>query len=154
MKMKTIALMGLMWLGFGLSASAQEQPEQSKAEIRFEKETHDFGKIREGELPSFEFKFTNVGEEPLVISRVNVSCGCTTPDWTRGPIPPGKTGFVKATYNSAGRPGAFDRSVTITTNAKTPVKVLNIKGDVIPQQPNEPISPSSQKPSILQKDQN
>ena len=81
--MKPLAWMIVMWMGFSLSASAQEQPEQSKAEIRFEKETHDFGKIREGELPSFEFKFTNVGEEPLVISRVNVSCGCTTPDWTR-----------------------------------------------------------------------
>jgi Protein of unknown function (DUF1573) len=147
-------ILGLIISIFGFGVQAQEQPEQSKAEIRFEKETHDFGKIREGEMPSFEFKFTNIGEEPLVISRVNVSCGCTTPDWTRGPIAPGKTGFVKATYNSTGRPGVFDRSVTITTNAKTPVKVLNIKGEVIPQQPNEPLSPSSQKPSILQKDQN
>ncbi|MFD2512532.1 DUF1573 domain-containing protein [Pontibacter locisalis] len=105
----------------------------SQAEIKLEKETHDFGTIAEGTQASYEFKVKNVGNQPLIISAVQPSCGCTTPEWTREPIQPGKTGLIKAMYNSTGRPGPFHKSITVTTNAATPTQVLYIKGDVGPK---------------------
>jgi len=67
----------------------------------------------------------------VVISHVQASCGCTTPEWTKEPVLPGKTGFVKALYNSNGRPGVFNKTITVTSNATDPSKVLTIKGEVI-----------------------
>lgn len=99
--------------------------------IKFESETHDFQKVAEGTLATHEFKFKNTGNQPVVISHVQASCGCTTPDWTKEPVLPGKSGFVKAAYNSNGRPGAFNKSITVTSNASEATKVLTIKGDVI-----------------------
>jgi hypothetical protein len=152
--MKKLWILFILLLGSSWNAFSQEQPDQSKAEIKFEKEMHHFGKIREGELATYEFKFTNIGEEPLLITRVNVSCGCTTPEWSKDPIAPGKTGYIRATYNSANRPGVFNRSITVTTNAKTPVKVLSIQGDVYTPKPNEPVNPVSNQNSPIQKDNN
>src|SRR5437870_282846 len=87
--------------------------------LKFEKETHEFGTIAEGVQATYEFKFKNTGNQPVVISNVQPSCGCTTPDWTKEPILPGKSGMVKAVYNSTGRPGAFHKSITVTSNAAT-----------------------------------
>ncbi|MDQ4141177.1 MAG: DUF1573 domain-containing protein [Bacteroidota bacterium] len=98
--------------------------------IKFEKETHDFGTVAEGVQATYEFKFKNTGNQPVVISNVQPSCGCTTPDWTKEPILPGKSGMVKAVYNSAGRPGAFHKSITVTSNASNPTQALFIKGTV------------------------
>jgi hypothetical protein len=99
--------------------------------IKFETENHDFGKVTEGNLATHEFKFKNTGNQPVVISNVQASCGCTTPEWTKEPVMPGKTGFVKAAYNSNGRPGVFNKTITVTSNAAEASKVLAIKGDVI-----------------------
>jgi hypothetical protein len=119
-----IALLTLLLVSF--SASAQ-------GELTFEKETHDFGKIAEGTLASYEFKVKNVGDQPVVISNVQPSCGCTTPDWTKTPILPGKTGVIKAVYNSASRPGPFYKSISVVSNGKTPNTTIYIKGDVGPK---------------------
>jgi len=109
-----------------ISTSAMAQ-----GELKFETDNHDFTKVTEGTLATHEFKFKNVGNQPVVISNVQASCGCTTPDWTKEPIAPGKAGFVKAVYNSNGRPGVFNKTITVTSNAKEATKVLSIKGDVI-----------------------
>lgn len=111
-----------------VAAPAKENPNQ--AEFKFEKEVHDFGNVKEGDQATFTFKFTNIGKEPLVISNVQASCGCTTPSWTKEPVKPGESGTVTAIYNSKGRPGNFNKAVTITSNAKTSSKVLFIKGNV------------------------
>jgi hypothetical protein len=99
--------------------------------LKFESESHDFAKVSEGTIASYEFKFKNTGDQPVVISHVQASCGCTTPDWTKEPILPGKTGFVKAAYNSNGRPGMFNKTITVASNATEPSKVLTIKGEVL-----------------------
>ncbi len=113
---------------------------QGKSEATFDKTVHDFGKVSEEEGNiSCEFIIKNTGDAPLVISRVNASCGCTTPDWTKAPIAPGATGFVKATYGAKGRPGPFSKTVSVYTNAKDNAYVLTIKGDVIPK-PQDPES--------------
>jgi uncharacterized protein YdeI (BOF family) len=104
----------------------------SQAQIVFDKGTHDFGKIPEGTVANYEFKFTNKGTEPLIINSVKASCGCTTPNWTREPVMPGKDGVITASYNSKGRPGAFNKSITIQTNSTTNSSALiYIKGVVI-----------------------
>ena len=90
---------------------------------------HDFGKIKQGTPVTYEFKFTNKGKVPLVITNAQPSCGCTTPDWSRNPIPPGQQGFIKATYNAAAV-GPFNKSITVTANTDPGVTQLSIKGEV------------------------
>lgn len=103
--------------------------------ITFEKTEHDFGKIHEenGRV-SVVFNFKNEGMSPLVLSNVRASCGCTTPTWTKEPVEPGQTGSITVTYNPNGRPGRFQKTVTITSNATEATKKVYIKGEVIPKQ--------------------
>lgn len=106
-----------------------------QAVITFEKTEHDFGKINEADgRVSVVFNFKNEGMAPLVLSNVRASCGCTTPTWTKEPVEPGKTGAITVTYNPNGRPGRFQKTVTITSNASEPTKKVYIKGEVIPKQ--------------------
>ncbi len=108
--------------------------------LTFEKTEHDFGKINEADgRVTTVFKFKNEGMEPLVLSNVRASCGCTTPKWTREPIEPGQTGEITVTYNPNGRPGRFQKTITVTSNATEATKRLYIKGEVIPK-PAKPIN--------------
>ncbi|GAB2951870.1 hypothetical protein GCM10027048_16090 [Hymenobacter coalescens] len=116
----SLALVLLLALG----ASAQ-------GVLQFTEMQHDFNQVAEGSLATHEFKFKNTGNQPVVIANVQASCGCTTPDWTKTPVLPGKTGFIRAAYNSAGRPGQFNKTVTVTSNAKEPSMTLTIKGTVV-----------------------
>jgi len=102
----------------------------NKPEFKFEKETHDFGKIPQGKPVSYEFTFTNTGEEPLIISNVESSCGCTVPKYTNTPVLKGKTGTITVTFNAASVQPSFAKAVTIKSNARTPNKLLYIKGEV------------------------
>src|SRR6187399_1621497 len=94
--------------------------------ISFKSESYDFGNIEEGPAAEHVFTFTNTGKEAIVIQRVQPSCGCTTPDWTKDPIGPGKTGMIKASYGTQGRPGPFEKTMTVFTNAGT--KMVTFKG--------------------------
>ena len=126
--MKKTILCLMLFLLAGISyASAQ-----SKAEIKFDKTTHDFGTFSEEKpIVSCTFTFTNVGNAPLVIHQAIASCGCTVPEYTQEPVLPGKTGTVKVTYNGTGRyPGHFRKSITLRTNAKTEIMRLFIEGDM------------------------
>ncbi len=109
------------------TATATPASDANKAEFKFSDETHDFGTVVEGTPTSYEFVFTNVGKEPLILTNAVGSCGCTTPKWSKEPIAPGKTGSVTVTYDS-NRVGPFNKSVTLSSNAKTPSKVIIIKG--------------------------
>jgi hypothetical protein len=118
----------LFALALALPVLAQTETKDKPA-IKFKSENHDFGKIKE---------FVNTGKGALIISNVAASCGCTTPDWTREPIAPGKTGKIKAVYNSQGRPGQFTKQVTVTSNAAEATKVLTISGLVEKVEPGVP----------------
>ena len=102
--------------------------------ITFNETTHDFGKINEadGKVTTI-FEFINEGMTPLVLTNVRASCGCTTPKWTHEPIEPGQKGQITVTYNPSGRPGRFQKTVTVTSNATVPTTKLYIKGEVIPK---------------------
>ncbi|MDN5203798.1 DUF1573 domain-containing protein [Fulvivirgaceae bacterium BMA10] len=109
---------------------------QEKASITFDNKIHKFGEVKEEAGPIVhEFIFTNTGNAPLKIGKVKASCGCTTPGWSTDSIMPGGTGFIKAQYNPTNRPGAFKKSLTVTSNAET--TVLFIEGRVIPK-PKKP----------------
>ena len=99
--------------------------------IIFEKTEHDFGVVAEngGDI-TYEFTFKNESASPLIVTRVNASCGCTVPDWTKEPVAPGKTGFVKVTFNPKGRKGVFTKSVTVFSNGNPANKNLTFKGEV------------------------
>jgi len=101
--------------------------------ITFEKTEHDFGKVNEAGKISTEFTFKNEGMAPLVLSNVRASCGCTTPIWPKEPIEPGQVGKITVQYNTNGRPGRFQKTITITSNAKEATTRLYIKGEVIPK---------------------
>lgn len=109
--------------------------------MTFAEDLHDFGKINEGVIAEYEFKFTNTGNQPLLITNVRPSCGCTTPSYTKEPIAPGKSGVIKVSYNSVNRPGTFTKSITVTTNVEGDAQVLFIKGEVIPS-PNLQVDPN------------
>jgi len=125
MKKVNLLLFGL----FVALASFAQQPV-----ITFETKTHDFGVVKEeAEKATYVFSFTNTGKAPLVINRVQASCGCTTPTWTKEPIEPGKKGTVTVVYSTANRPGAFTKSITVYSNAAEEQIVLMIKGEVTPK---------------------
>jgi hypothetical protein len=98
-------------------------------EIVFEAPTHDFGTLKQGADCSTEFKFKNTGKEPLVINNAQASCGCTVPQPPKDPIKPGETGVIKVKYDS-NRVGPFEKTITVTSNAKTQQVVLRIKGKI------------------------
>ena len=96
---------------------------------------HNFGKFKEeAGRQTHEFLVTNSGTSPLVIQNIVASCGCTTPEWTRQPIPPGGKGKITAIYDPQNRPGAFNKTLSVYTNSKPEVVVLSIKGEVIPHE--------------------
>ena len=101
------------------------------AKFKFETEVVDYGTIEHNANGDREFKFTNVGKEPLIISNAQGSCGCTTPVWPKEPIMPGASAVIKVHY-ATDRIGAFEKTVTLTSNAETPSKVIKIKGVVKP----------------------
>lgn len=115
-----------------LSLSAQNPQSDKRPEITFDENTFDFGVVKEeSNSVSHVFSFTNTGNEPLVLSSVKASCGCTTPQWSREPVAPGGKGTILVKYSTAGRPGAFTKTVTVSSNA--PRKVITIKGTVTPK---------------------
>lgn len=103
----------------------------SQAVIGFNSQSHDFGTIKEvNGVVSYNFEFINTGSAPVLIKNVESSCGCTSPEWTKQPVLPGKKGFVKATFDPKDRPGFFDKTITVYSNTRTPVVELKIKGTV------------------------
>ncbi len=104
---------------------------QAKPKIVFDKTEHNYGSFKESDgNQTATFEFTNQGTVPLILNSVQAACGCTAPDWTRQPVPPGGKGNIKLAYNPANRPGAFSKTATVQSNADVPVVVLTISGRV------------------------
>jgi hypothetical protein len=103
------------------------------AQIKFAKDIHDYGNVEYGGNGQCTFEFTNTGNAPLIISNAKGSCGCTVPAWPKEPVAPGATSSLSVKYDTK-RPGAINKSVTITSNASnSPTKVVRIKGTVKPK---------------------
>ncbi|MGV3704284.1 MAG: DUF1573 domain-containing protein [Arcticibacter sp.] len=100
------------------------------ATIVFEETEYDFGKITDGDKVSHDFKFTNTGTSPLIISNASASCGCTVPEYPHEPIAPGASAMIKVVFDSSGKVGLQNKQVIITSNAATPSTELFMKGEV------------------------
>jgi len=112
--------------------NAQTATEKSK--ITFEKLQHNFGAFKEDLGPqTVSFNFKNEGKVPLILNNVQASCGCTTPEWTREPVAPGAKGIIKVSYDPRNRPGVFNKTIRVTSNAENSDVVLTILGEVTPR---------------------
>ncbi len=129
--MKKFSLLTIAILFFTIAATAQ-----AKEVIKFEETVHDFGTVKEedGKIRT-TFKFQNISSTPVFIKAVRASCGCTSPKWSKEPIAPNANGEIDITYSAAGRPGHFQKSVTITLSngSEDFKKIITIKGKVTPR---------------------
>ena len=100
------------------------------AVMELETDSYDFGQVVEGTAVEHEFRFKNTGGAPLIISNVQASCGCTTPEYSKNPVAPGEEGMVKVVFNSAGQTGKQHKVITVTSNATTANTLLNLRGEV------------------------
>jgi len=103
----------------------------AQAKFKFDSETIDYGTIEKGSDGVRVFEFTNVGNEPLVISDVKSSCGCTVPEKPKNAIAPGERGQIKVKYDTQNKIGPIRKTVTVYSNASEPIKALKIKGEVL-----------------------
>ena len=124
-------------------AGAQGRAVTGGPEITFEKTVHDFGTVMQHEDAIYEFKYTNTGNEPLVLTNVRGSCSCTVPSWPKEPLLPGKSNTIKVKYDSK-RVGPINKSVNISSNATGSfTKIIRIKGTVkaAPKEEDNTLSP-------------
>ena len=134
-------------IGFTSLYAQTEPANKNMPQVKFKNgDTHDFGTIKEGPQAEYVFEFTNVGKEPLIIQGASASCGCTTPEWPKEPILPGKTGKIMVRYNTQGRVAPFNKQVYIQSNAFVPGGKeryeLNIKGTVVAADADQPAKKS------------
>jgi len=102
--------------------------------FKFEKEVYDFGKITEGDVVTYDFKFKNIGNSPLIISSATATCGCTVPEYPKEPVAPGANGVIRVVFNSSAKPGMQNKIVSITANTIPSLTELNILGMVMAKQ--------------------
>ncbi len=140
---KIILTLGIAFGSYFVS-NAQDAPQPAAnpnaAEIAFDTEVIDYGTIEHNADGNREFKFKNTGKEPLIITNCQGSCGCTVPTWPHEPIKPGGTSSIKVKY-ATDRVGAFEKTVTVSSNGKTASKIIKIKGVVKPDPAGTPATP-------------
>lgn len=124
---------------FAISVFAQEETEKKEEkktpgpEITFDETSHEFGDIHQGDVVEWTFKYKNTGDEPLILSNVATTCGCTVPDWNKKPVEAGKKGQFTVKFNSAGKMGKQNKVITVFSNAKTAVTRVSITTNVLPK---------------------
>jgi hypothetical protein len=130
---KLVFLIGVLVMMAGVAMAQEEKVSENGPEIEFEKLVHDYGEVQYNGNGECEFRFTNTGNEPLILQKPKSSCGCTVPTWPKEPILPGESDVIKVTYKTT-KVGAINKTITVTSNAKTNATVvLRIKGTVLPQ---------------------
>ena len=101
--------------------------------MTFDKTEHDFGTINDGDKVTYSFTFKNTGASDLIISNAVGSCGCTVPEYPKEPLKPGESAKMKVSFNSAGKSGRQQKTVTIATNTATGKETLTIKANITPK---------------------
>lgn len=134
MKTFIILVFGVFMI-FGAIAqeAATAQATISGAVMTFEEEKFDFGDIYQGDKVEHIFKFENTGNEALIITNVQTTCGCTAPNWPRDPVAPGQEAEIKVVFNSAGKMGRQNKVITIVSNATNPMNRVSIVTNVLPK---------------------
>lgn len=124
--MKNVMLICAMLL---IVVASYAQTGESSAIIKFTHTEHDYGEIEQNSDGICEFKFKNLGDEPLILSNVRSSCGCTVPEWPKDPIKKAKEGVIKVKYNTR-IVGAFSKTIVVYSNGSEEPVYLKIKGVV------------------------
>jgi hypothetical protein len=114
-------------------AAAEVKPEGPLPVAQFEKVEHDFGTIQDGQKVNYRYKLTNNGEAPLIIQSAQPSCGCTVPTFSQEPIPVGGAGYIDVEFDSSGKPGINNKTITVTANTWPKVTTLRFKAMVTPK---------------------
>ena len=117
-------------LACAISFSQELAPNSNAGELSFKTEEIDYGKIQQNDNGERIFTFTNTGKSPIVISTIKTSCGCTVPAYSKAPVLPGQTSEIKVKY-ATNRMGAFNKTITVISNASESNKILRIKGEVL-----------------------
>ncbi|QNH63564.1 DUF1573 domain-containing protein [Hymenobacter sediminicola] len=136
MKKALVLALSLTCAGFAAQAQtaavkpANAQTKVAGPQIQFDEMKYDFGTAKQGDVVKHVFKFKNIGTQPLVISNIGVSCGCTTPEWTKDPIMPGKTGSITANFNTAGKMGIQNKVLTVESNSAGGNAMVSVVGEV------------------------
>lgn len=131
MKKITISFFSTLLILTNVCAQGNRLDKNSEsAKIKFTETIHDYGEIELNSDGTCEFKFTNEGQEALILSNVRSSCGCTVPSWPKDPIKKGAEAVIKVKYNTA-RASSFNKSITVYSNGSTQPIILIIKGTVI-----------------------
>jgi hypothetical protein len=132
--MKYLASLLLVGLGFFTMAQENEQEEAplTGAKIAFTEKSYDFGDINQGDKVEYTFEFENTGNEPLILSDVRTTCGCTAPQWPKEPIAPGTKASLKVVFNSAGKTGMQNKVITVMSNAVNSTERVKIVANILP----------------------
>lgn len=112
------------------TTASGEESRPGLPKFQFDKEKHDFGKVIQGEVVTFAFKFENIGQSDLLIATVTSSCGCTVTKYSKEPIAPGEKGSIQVTFNSSGRKGYQSKSVSIMANTQPSRTILKVEARI------------------------
>lgn len=127
---KTKLLLAICLFVYATNFSQETADNTNAGILSFKTDIIDYGTIEQKANGERIFTFTNTGKSPIIISRVKTSCGCTVPSYSKTPIMPGKTSEIKVKYATS-RIGVFNKTITVTSNASEPNKILRIKGEVL-----------------------
>ena len=133
MKQGILVTLILLTAGFIFAQEQSDKAQVTGPSFTFEEETYDFGDIYQGDVVEHVFEFENTGTEPLIITNVKVTCGCTATNWTRDPILPGEQSSIKVKFDSAGKIVRQNKVISIVSNATNPLPQVKIVTNVLPK---------------------
>jgi Protein of unknown function (DUF1573) len=134
MRLNSVLVIWIISVG---QLAAQSPTEIKGPSITWEKSEHDFGEINQGDKVHYTFRFINTGTEPLIITNVEVTCGCTVPKgWPRDPISPGNKGELEVMFNSSGKFGKQNKVVTVVSNAALGNSQVMFSATILEKKPN------------------
>ncbi len=133
MKTLIIFVFSIFTIAGAVAQEAAEESSSSGPIMSFEEDKHDFGDIFQGDKVEHVFEFENTGNEPLIITNVQTTCGCTAPEWPRDPVAPGQSGKIKVVFNSTGKMGRQNKVITVVSNATSPLNRVTIVTNVLPK---------------------
>ncbi len=137
MKKLSILFFSLLLINVAYAQEATTEEATDGPKIVFAEASHDFGDIEQGDKVSYVFEFENAGTEPLILSNVLTTCGCTATDWPREPVAPGESGKVGVSFNSAGKMGKQNKVITVVSNATNAQERVKIITNVLPKKEAE-----------------
>ncbi|MCC2545809.1 DUF1573 domain-containing protein [Hymenobacter sp. BT175] len=120
-------------------AAETEAPNPNAPVMTFAETTHNFGDIKAGDVVKHTFTFTNTGKSPLLIENAQASCGCTTPNWTKEPVAPGKTGTIDVQFDSHGKTGLQNKQIAIRANTQPSITQIEIRTNILGDGANGPV---------------